>query len=396
MNVLELIDNKKVLEWRRHMHKYPEIAFKEKETCGYIAKEIEANFPEIKVLHWDDKIVKEGELPNYGLVAVLEGGKPGRAVAMRADFDALPMKEETDLEFKSVYENIAHTCGHDCHAAMLLGAMDALYKIRQDIEGTVLFVFQHAEECLPGGAQAIVDTGVFKDYDIKAFYGSHVFPSSPVGTIKFAPGNVTANTDSFDIEIQGKGGHGSTPEKCVDSLLIGTEVVQALNFIVPRYISAFDKAVITVGKFHAGTVANIIPDKAYISTTVRSMSPEVRDLIEQKVHEIATNICAGYGATCKINYTRGYTSVVNDEELCKSFSEIVDSTMPDIKVVASEPLMGGEDFSAYQQIAPTLFVALGCMPEGSECYLNHHPKFLVNEDVLPIGTALYVEFALKA
>ena len=395
MNIIELIDTQKVLKWRRHMHKFPEIAFKERETSSYIAKEIEANFPEIKVLRWDDKVVKGGELPNYGLVAVLEGGKPGRAVAMRADFDALPMREETDLEFKSVYENIAHTCGHDCHAAMLLGAMDALYKMRQDIEGHVLFVFQHAEECLPGGAQAIIDTGVFNDYDIKAFYASHVFPDDPVGIIKFAPGNVSANTDSFDIEIQGKGGHGSTPENCIDSLLIGTEVVQALNFIVPRYLSAFDKAVITVGKFHAGTVANIIPDKAEISTTVRSMAPDVRDLIEKKVHEIATNICTAYGATCKIRYTRGYTSVVNDEGLCKSFSEIVESDIPDVKVVASEPHMGGEDFSAYQQIAPTLFSALGCMPEDGEVYMNHHPKFMVNEGVLPIGAALYVAFALR-
>ena len=284
MNIIDLIDTQKVLEWRCHMHKYPEVSFNERETSSYIVKEIEVNYPEVRVLRWDAGDV-ESKTPNYGIVAVLEGGKPGRAVAMRADFDALPMKEETDLEFKSVYENVAHTCGHDCHAAMLLGAMDALYKMRHDIEGTILFVFQHAEEYLPGGAQAIVDTGVFKDFDVKAFYGSHVFPDAPVGCIKFAPGNVTANTDSFDIEIQGKGGHGSMPEMSIDSLLIGTEVVQALNFIVSRYISAFDKAVITVGKFNAGTAANIIPDKAELSATVRSMAPDVRDLIEKSTRD---------------------------------------------------------------------------------------------------------------
>ena len=393
MNIMELINTEKVLKWRRHMHKYPEISFKERETSNYIASEIAANFPDVKIIRWDDE---KNELPNYGIVAVLKGGKPGKTLAMRADFDALPMNEDTDLEFKSVYDNAAHTCGHDCHAAMLLGAMDALYKIKDELPGTILFVFQHAEEYLPGGAQAIIDTGVFDEYDVKAFYGSHVFPDSPVGSIKFAPGNVTANTDSFNIEIQGKGGHGSTPEKCIDSLLIGTEVVQALNFIVSRYISAFDKAVITVGKFNAGTAANIIPHTAEISATVRSMDPEIRNLIEQKVHEIATNICKAYGAECKIRYTRGYTSVVNDEDLCKSFDEIVAKVLPDVKNIGAEPLMGGEDFSAYQKIAPTLFVGLGCMPENGDAYINHHPKFMVNEDVLPIGTALYVAFALNA
>ena len=394
MNIMELIDISKITTWRRHMHKFPEVSFKERETSNYIAGEITANFPDVTLMRWDNE--KDCALPNYGLVAVLKGGKPGKTLAMRADFDALPMNEDTDLDFKSVYDNAAHTCGHDCHAAMLLGAMDALYKIKDDLCGTILFVFQHAEESLPGGAQAIIDTGVFKDFDVSAFYSAHVFPETAVGTVKFSPGPVTANTDTCRIEIQGKGGHGSTPDKCIDSLLVGTEVVQALNFIVSRYISAFDNAVITVGRFSAGTAANIIPDKAEIAVTIRSMKPDVRDLIEKKVHEIANDICKAYGATCQIQYTRGYTSITNDAALCETFRGIVAEALPNVNVEGAEPLMGGEDFSAYQSIAPTLFVGLGAMPASGEYYINHHPKFIVNEDVLPIGTALYVAFATKA
>ena len=395
MNIMELIDIEKITKWRRHLHKFPEVSFNERETSKYIAAEIAANFPDVQILRWGDQNVAD-KLPNYGLVGVLKGGKPGKTLALRADFDALPMNEETDLEFKSVYEGAAHTCGHDCHAAMLLGAMDVLYKIRAELAGTILFVFQHAEEYVPGGAQAIIDTGVFNDFNVQAFYASHVFPNTPVNTIKFSPGSATANTDSFKIEIQGKGGHGSMPEKCIDSVVIGTEVVQALNFIVSRYISAFDPAVVTVGKFSAGTTFNIIPDTAEILGTVRSMKPEVRDLIEQKIHELATDICKAYDATCNVTYKRGYASVVSDADLCTLFNNIVAETLPGIKVVDADPLMVGEDFSAYQAIAPTLFVSLGAMPKCGEYYINHHPKFMVNEDVLPLGTALYVAFATKA
>ena len=394
MDIMKLIDSEKIRVWRRHMHKYPEVGFNERETSNYIAAEIAANFPDVELIRFDDKVNAE-TFPNYGLIAVLKGGKPGKALAMRADFDALPMKEDTDLEFKSVHENVAHTCGHDCHAAMLLGAMDALYKIKDELEGHVLFIFQHAEEALPGGAQAIIDSGVFKDYDIKAFYASHVFPSDKVGVIKFSPGSVTANSDLAGIEIEGKGGHGSMPEKCIDTVLVGTEVVQALNYIVSRNVSAFNNAVISIGRFSAGTVANIIPHTAEIMVTVRSRDSETRDLIERRINEITQNICAAYGATCKVEYKRGYTSIINDDDLCKTFSNIVAETLPDLEIKANDPLMGGEDFSAFKAIAPTLFVGLGAMPASGEFYVNHHPKFEINEDVLPLGTALYVAFATK-
>jgi amidohydrolase len=386
MNLQELknhINAQKILTWRRHMHQYPEISFQEEETGNYIARQIE-KYPEVII----QRRIKNG------IVAVLDSGKSGKTVAMRADFDALPLREESDCAFKSVNDGVFHACGHDCHAAMLLGAMDVLYKIKQQLTGKIVFIFQHAEELLPGGAKDIIESGVFYGLGIEAFFAVHVFPNIPTGTVQFSPKNATANTDAFKIEIQGRGGHGSRPDKCIDPLLVGTEVLQAFNFIVSRNVAAADKAVVTVGKFNAGTAPNIIPDTAVMEGTVRTVEPDVRDVVEQRIKEITTNICAAYGAECKIRYDRGYTAVVNDKELCGKFKEIAADAVPGIKIEDMEPLMGGEDFSAYREIAPTLFVTVGAMPDSGEYYENHHPKFTVNEDALPIGTMLYTAFAV--
>ncbi|MCL2436826.1 MAG: amidohydrolase, partial [Clostridiales bacterium] len=247
------------------------------------------------------------------------------------------------------------------------------------------------EESVPGGAQEIVKSGVLDD--VQAFYASHVFPDAPPGILKCSPGTMTANTDVFQIKILGKGTHGAQPEKGIDSLLIGTEIVQAINFIVPRYVSAFANAVITVGCFHAGTAANIVPHTADITGTVRTMDPTVRDFIEQKISDMANGICAAYGATCEFQYERGYASVVNDEPLCEAFKKAALEMLPEINIVDMKPFMGGEDFSAYQQIAPSLFVSIGAAPTSGESFVNHHPKFYINEDAFPIGTALYIAFA---
>jgi amidohydrolase len=248
-------------------------------------------------------------------VAVLKGGKPGKTVGLRADFDALPVTEEADVAFKSKVPGVSHACGHDCHAAMLLGALDALYQVKDELHGTIKFIFQHGEEAVPGGALEIVKSGVLDD--VQAFYASHVFPDALPGVVKCSPGTMTANTDFFRITIVGKGTHGAQPEKGIDSLLVGTEVVQAINFIVSRSVSAFENAVITVGSFHAGTAPNIVPHTAEIKGTVRTMDPKVRDFIEQKISDSANGICSAYGAKCTFHYERGYASVINDEALCE-------------------------------------------------------------------------------
>ena len=382
MGILKKIDKTQIVKWRRHFHMYPELAYHEHETAGYIVKQLGA-YEGLEILR---------PTPT-GIVAVLYTGKPGPVVGLRADIDALPIQEEADVPHRSKNDGVMHACGHDCHGAMLLGALHYLQVERENLCGTVKFIFQHAEELPPGGASQICKTGVLDD--VQVFYGSHIFLNGPPGTVTAAAGPIYANTDSFDIYIQGRGTHAARPEKGIDSLLIGTEVVQAINFIVPRYVAASAKAVVTVGAFNSGNIHNVVPDTAIILGTVRTYDQKVRQLIEERIKSIAKGICDAYGATCKVEYGGGYDAVVNDEKLYEFFKDMAVKHIPDIVLELKEPLMGGEDFSEYGKIAPSLFVGLGARPESGEVYGGHHPKFTVNEDALPYGAALYAAFALE-
>ena len=382
MGILEKINKEKVLQLRRHFHMYPELAFCEHETTKYIVEQL-GEYPEIEILR---------PTPT-GLVAVLNTGKPGPVIGLRADIDALPITEEADVPFKSKNDGVMHACGHDCHGAMLLGALDMLYKQKDSLKGIIKFIFQHAEELVPGGAGQICKTGVLDDVQI--FYGSHVFLDEPAGTVSSVSGPLFANADSFDIVVQGKGTHAARPETGIDSLLIGTEIVQALNFIVSRQVSAFKQAVVTIGAFNSGNIYNVVPDTAAIKGTVRTYDQDVRDSIEARLKAMADGICSAYGATCSVEYKRGYDAVINDETLHHFFNKTAKKYIPDIVITGMEPLMGGEDFSAYAKIAPSFFAGIGAMPKDGEKYGGHHPKFVLNEDCLPIGTALYAAFALE-
>ena len=383
MDILKMVDVQKVTDWRRHIHMHPEVSFKEFETTEYLVQQI-AKYPGVEVFR-----------PNAtGLVAVLKGGRPGKTIGLRADIDALPITEETDVPFKSKNPGVMHACGHDCHTAMLLGALDILHGLKNELQGTVKFIFQHAEEHPPGGAADLVASGILND--VEAFYGCHIFMDAPAGTVKAAVGPVSANADVFFISIQGKGTHAAIPEKGVDSLLIGTELVQALHTIVSRNVSAFDNAVLTIGAFNAGNAHNIVPDTAEIKGTVRTTTPEVREVMVKRINEVANGICAAYGASCEINYTYGYDAVDNHEGLCNYVKHIVTAAMPDVPIVKMKPMMGGEDFSAYGKIAPAFFAGIGAGPKSGDYFQGHHPKFYVDEAALPIGTAIYAAFALHS
>ena len=382
MSILEKVNKEKVTQWRRHFHMYPELAYCESVTTNYIAEELKA-YPEIKILR---------PTPT-GAVAVLDTGKPGPVIGLRADIDALPIQEEADVPFKSKNDGVMHACGHDCHSAMLLGAVDMLYNQKDRLKGVTKFIFQHAEELPPGGASQLCSSSVLDDVQI--FYGSHVFLSEPTGTVTSVPGPLFANTDSFDIVVQGKGAHAARPESGIDSLLIGTEIVQAINYIIPRQVPAFKQAVITVGAFNSGNIHNVVPDTAEIKGTVRTYDQEVRKMIENRIKIMAKGICSAYGATCTVEYGGGYDSVVNTETLNQFFHKTAKKYIPDLNITEMEPLMGGEDFSEYAKIAPSHFVGIGARPKEGEKYGGHHPKFVVDEDCLPIGTALYAAFALE-
>ena len=380
MDILKLIDMDKVVGWRRHLHMYPEVAFNEFKTADYIVNVL-SEYPDVEILR----------PAGTSVVGVLKGGKPGKVVGLRADFDALPITEEADVEFKSKIPGVMHACAHDCHAAMLLGAVDVLCKIKSDLCGTVKFIFQHAEELPPGGAQEIVDSGVLND--VQAFFAIHLDVQHFVGIVSSGAGSISANTDTFTIKVLGKGTHAAEPHTGIDSLLIGTEIVQALNFVVSRNVSPKESAVLTVASFNAGTAYNIIPDTAEIKGTVRTFNNDVRDLIEKKIEDISNGISAAHGASCEVRYERGYSSVINDEKLCDLLGRIATKPYPNLKIEEIVPMMGGEDFSAYGTIAPTLFVGLHAAPASGEKFNFHHPKFTIDEGALPIGTDLYVDFA---
>ena len=383
MDIKNRIDAQKIVKWRRHFHMYPELSFKEFETAKYIVAEL-SKYPEIEILR----------PAKNSVVAVLKGKKPGKTIGLRADIDALPITEEADVEFKSKNPGVMHACGHDFHAAMLLGAVDVLYQLKDEISGCVKFIFQHAEELVPGGAVDIVASGVLDD--VEMFYGSHVFPSAPVGMVRAAIGPIYANADTFYITIKGKGAHGARPEASVDSLLVGLEVAQSLNYIVSRNVAAKERAVVTVGAFNAGSAPNIIPDSAQIMGTTRSYSQQTRDLLEERVKALTKNICAAYGAECIIDFKRGYSAVVNDEKCYFLFKDVLAQTLPEVSFEEMVPIMGGEDFSAYGAIAPSIFVSVGAGPKTGAYYENHNPRLVLDEDALFIGTALYAAFAVKA
>ena len=381
MDILKMINTQKVVDWRRHLHAHPEVSFKEFETTEYLVQQL-AQYPEIEIIR----------PAATGLLAILKGGKPGKTIGLRADIDALPITEEADVPFASKNPGAMHACGHDCHTAMLLGAVDALYGMKDELCGTVKFIFQHAEEYPPGGAVDFVKSGLLNDVD--AFYGSHVFVDAPAGVIKAATGPVSANADIFKITLQGKGSHAARPEKGIDTLLIGTEIVQALHFIVSRNVSAFDNAVVTIGAFNAGHAHNIIPDTAEILGTVRTVNQETRETIKKRIEDTINGICTAYGASGKLDYTYGYDAVVNDAGLNDFIKGIAAKVLPDAEIAEMKPMMGGEDFSAYGAIAPAFFAGIGAKPMDGEHFEGHHPKFRVDEASLPIGTAMYVAFVL--
>ena len=381
MDILKLIDENKLRTWRQHIHMYPEVAFCEVLTSAYIAKELAA-YAEIEVLRPTETSV----------VAVLRGSLPGRVIGLRADIDALPILEETGLPFASKHDGVMHSCGHDAHAAMLLGAVDVLYGLRDKICGTVKFIFQHAEELDPGGAVQIIETGVLDD--VECFYGSHIDVSNAAGVVALSSGPIYAFADVFKIDINGKGAHAAVPEKGIDPLLCGVEIITALNHIVSRNISSSEQVVLTTACFHAGTAHNIIPDTAHIKGTVRTYKPELREAVIKKISQITDGICAAHGTSAVVDYTRGYDVVENDEELYEHVKNVAATYLPGVEIKPLEPKMGGEDFSAYKRIAPAFFANVGAKPTDRESFGNHHPKFDIDEACLPIGTAMYAGFVL--
>lgn len=382
MDLKEKMPQEKMVKWRRHLHKHPELSFHEYETARYI-EEILKSYSELTIQ----------KLTETSVVAVLKGAKPGKTIALRADIDALPITEEADVEFKSENPGVMHACGHDTHTAMLLGAVDTLVKMQDDLSGTVKFIFQHAEELPPGGAVELVRAGVMDDVDM--VFGLHIFPMIPTGMIGISPGAFSSASDIATLLIKGKGAHGSMPDLAVDPILIGSEIVVNLNHIISRNVSPLANSVISVGAFHSGTVANIIPDTAQLELTIRNNDPKVREFVKNRMEEVIAGVCKMYGAEYEFDYTYGYDAVINDEKAVELVKEAALKTVGEENFFLMSPMMGGEDFSAYTQIRPGAFFVLGGgSADDGYRYINHHPKFKIDEDCFSSGAAMHVQLIL--
>ena len=372
--------------FRHHLHTHPEIAWQEVETTRAVAEEL-------KKIGCD--IVKIGfGGTECGVVADLRGGKPGKRVALRGDMDALPMNEDNDLPYRSQKDGVMHACGHDAHTAMLLWAAKVLSEIRDDIPGTVRFLFQPAEESgLKSGAKAMVEEGALEGVDAVA--GIHCWSSAPTGTVLYRSGPIMAAADGWYLTLKGKGGHGSTPELCIDPTITAANIVLNLQAIVGREVSAKETVVVSTGTVKAGlSVFNIIPDSVEMNGTVRSFNPAVQDHVESALRRVIAGACQIGRCTFELDYKRFIPATINEPAVTAVAKDVFDEVFGADNVKETPLIMGSEDFSYFQQKVPGTYYLLGTgNPEKGTDNAHHHPKFNVDDDALPAGVASLAGFA---
>lgn len=369
-----LIDTyeEEMIALRRHFHANPELSYEEVETPKTIAAFHRALGHDVRE-----------HVGGNGVVATLKGHKPGKTVALRADFDALAITEETGLSFQSTINGRMHACGHDGHTATLLIVAKALNALQHELEGTIVFIHQHAEELAPGGAIAMIEDGCLEGVDV--IFGTHLWAPLELGTIYTAPGPLMAAADAIYITIQGKGGHGSNPSDTKDSILIASQFIVNLQQIVSRRINPLHPAVISIGHIEALNPFNVIADQVYLKGTVRTFNAEERDSIEKEIESLLQATCAYMKASYTYEYVRGYPAVVNHPAETNHIMQTVEK-MPELQGLVCEPQMGGEDFAYYLEHVPGNFFFTGAKnPEWSEVYPHHHPKFDIDERALAIA-----------
>lgn len=380
----EKIPEQEMIAWRRHIHQHPELSFKEFQTSAFV---------EEKLLSFGNIQIKKPT--KTSVLGILKGDYPGKTILLRADMDALPMQEESGVPFQSETPGVAHTCGHDTHTAMLLASAKVLSEMKHELHGTVMFIFQHAEELNPGGSKAIIESGMLNEAN--AVIGMHIMPNLDAGSINVhMSGAATTAADGFYLHIQGKGSHGSMPQNGIDPIIVGAQIINELQTIVSRCVTPGELAVISVGEFKSGDAPNIIPDKAFMSASIRTVNEETRKLIADRVKAIVDHTCSIYGATYDLDYQFAYPAIINDQGLSefvmRSAKEVLESDM-----VREAPLSSAsEDFSYYRSVAPISFIFLGGGTAEDGCgFANHHPKFMIKEESLSAGVKTEVQCVLN-
>jgi amidohydrolase len=371
---------------RRDLHMHPEIALKEVRTSGIVAERLRA-------IGFDD--VRTG-IGVTGVKAVLRGGKPGKTLLLRADMDALPIEEETGLEFQSQNAGMMHACGHDGHTAMLLATARLLHRHREEIPGTIVFCFQPAEEG-GGGARLMIADGVMEDPHVDAAIGLHLWSPYPVGTVMALDGPTMAGIDTFRVKVQGRGGHGALPHTTVDSLMIAANIVTTLQSLVAREVDPLSPAVISTAILHAGgTALNIIADSATFGGTVRWFEQSTGELIGERMPVLVKGVAESLRGTAEVEYRRGSPPLVNDPAIAALVREVAGEIVGTDNLLPGPRIMASEDYALYAQRVPStyFFVGAGDVPSG-KVYDHHHPKFDIDERALALGVEVMARSALR-
>ncbi|MEX0720939.1 MAG: amidohydrolase [Balneolaceae bacterium] len=395
-NLKQIIDqkadelNEQVIEWRRYFHEHPELSNREFNTAKKIEEHLESLGMEVQT-----------EVAHTGVVGILRGGQPGPVIGLRADIDGLPVTERTDVPFKSIargeYQGnqvgVSHACGHDTHIAILMGVANILTDMQEDLQGTVKFIFQPAEEGAPageeGGAALMVKEGVLKNPDVDAIFGLHIAAQQPVGTIEYRSEGIMASVNSFSIRVKGKQAHGSAPWDGVDPIVTSAQIINNIQTIVSRNMQLTDQAaVVTVGIIRGGVRNNIIPEDVYMEGTIRALNEDMRQLIFKRLETIVQNTAESNGAEAELTINKGYPITYNDPELTAQMASSLEATAGSDKLKIRNAITGAEDFSFFQEEVPGLYFFLGGMPNAANLadVAGHHtPDFYIDESGLKLG-----------
>jgi amidohydrolase len=400
----------RVRQERRYLHMHPELSLREENTARFVAENLrEAGIPfragvggDGRPFYMDKEALELAGIETLpttggtGVIAIIEGARPGKCVLLRGDMDALAMQEETNADYASLTPNVMHACGHDVHTAVLLNTARVLWARRDTFAGTVKLMFQPGEEGF-GGARAMIEDGLLENPHVDAAFALHVDPQTPAGQIALTPGIANAFSDRLFIRVHGKGGHAAAPHNAVDSTLVAAHILIALQTLISRETDPTQSAVITIGTLQAGVgAANVIPEYATLFGTVRTLNPEVRERLVRRIPELAANIAAAFGATAETAYLRGYPAMVNTPAMCDLVRRAAIPLIGEENIRNKPVGLGGEDFSFVLERVPGAMFRLGTgnVDQGLT-WGCHHPKFDVDETALPLGVALMTAVALR-
>lgn len=374
-----------ILEIRRHIHANPELSFQEHNTAKFIETKLK-----------EFGITNTQRIAETGVTFCLEGKEKGKTIALRADIDALPIKEANDVSYKSQNEGVMHACGHDVHTSNLLGVAKILSQLTDHLSGTVKFIFQPAEEKSPGGASILIKEGILKNPAPERILGQHVMPLIPEGKVGFRPGKYMASADEVYLTVKGKGGHAAMPETFIDPIAIASQIVVSLQQIVSRMANPKTPSVLSFGKIAGGNINNVIPDEVKIDGTFRTFDEEWRKKALQKIKDISTSIASAMGGSCEVHIASGYPFLVNDEAYTLKNIEAAKSYIGEENVVELDLWMAAEDFAFYSHEVPGCFYRLGTRNEDKGIVSGvHTPTFNIDENALKTGMGLMAYLAIN-